>query len=144
MTIFQSIDDAISNGFVLASTRTYTTYRKCIIFGFDTSYPGMKGHSYGIRTEVPDDFTRTWLGALSPPFGQSVEVSIGGSFAGMSGGKRQMDGARKVQMFTQQDFNDAVRSAKAWADAWFRVNPEAMARYNERQLQEKEKRRAPA
>ncbi|MBV7542062.1 hypothetical protein [Acidovorax sp. sic0104] len=124
-------------GFVLACAKTYLAYRQCVLLGADTGGPGMKGLSFGIRAEVPEDFTSNYLGARSAPFGQSVDVSIGGSLSTGAGGRRQAVGGRTVQMFTPQDFENALASARAWVDKWFALHPEAIPRFNARQLEER-------
>jgi len=144
MTVFRSMDDAIAMGFVLAINKTYLTHRGCILFGFDTSGPGIKGASYGIRVEVPEDYTKTYLGARSKPFGQSIDVSIGGSLGSFAGGARRAQGGRIVQMFTPQEFERALHEAKEWTDSWFRAHPDAISLFNERQRKEKELERAAA
>jgi len=136
------MDDAIAMGFVLAINKTYLTHRGCILFGFDTSGPGIKGASYGIRVEVPEDYTKTYLGARSIPFGQSIDVSIGGTLGGFSGGTRKAQGGRVVQMFTPHEFESALHAAKDWTDAWFRAHPDAISLFNERKRKEKEMERA--
>lgn len=62
---FSSVQDAISMGFILGRAHTYLSYRGCIIFGHDTSGRGIKGLSYALRVEVPDEYTSNYLGVLS-------------------------------------------------------------------------------
>lgn len=139
MTKFRTIDEAISRGYVLAEVRQYQPYRGCYILGYDTSGRGFKGYSFGLRVEVPEDFTANYLGVFSErTFGTSVEVKITGPLGRGHGAQalfnRPKDGERGVQMFTRLTYESALVAAREWTDAWFRAHPEAVSRMNERIL----------
>lgn len=126
MTTFSSLDEAIAKGFVIASARQYMVYRHCIFFGHDTSGRGLKGLSFGLRVEVPEEFTTSYLGTVSDKaYGHSTNVQ----FARLSNGS-----VKTLQMFDPREFDEAVRLCKAWADMWFRAHPEAISRINEQKL----------
>ncbi|CAN7641813.1 hypothetical protein LJR129_004972 [Acidovorax sp. LjRoot129] len=118
---FPSATDAISIGFVVAQVKRYQVYKGCFINGFDTSGRGAKGYSFGLRVEVPDDFTPNFLGVQSEKiFGQTIAVSVG-SYSSAA------PKTSTVVMFEPQVFRAALEEARFWVDVWFRAHPEAAA-----------------
>ena len=133
---FATANDAIRSGFVLAEAKRYKTYRGCFINGYDTSGRGARGYSYGLRVEVPDDFTSNYLGAHSDLiFGETVSVAI-------STYSKTVQKASSILMFEPHVFKAAIEDAFLWTDRWFRVHPEAMTMFNEAQLAHRQLRRA--
>lgn len=140
---FATIKAAISEGFVLAERRSYVSYRGCTIFGHDTSGRGLKGCSFGLRVEIPEDFTSNYLGVQSDKiFGASLEVLIGGLGGGVKAYSNRLDMVRhtprtlqcpspnsassRVVMFEPRSFQEAIQDAREWTDRWFRAHPEAL------------------
>lgn len=118
---FPSASDAVSSGFVLAQVKRYQIYKGCYINGFDTSGRGARGYSFGLRVEVPEEFTSNFMGVQSEKiFGSTISVSIG-AYTSTS-----LKSA-VVVMFEPQVFRDAIEEARAWTEMWFRAHPEAAA-----------------
>lgn len=143
MASFVSLDDAIAAGFVVAGPRLYQKYRGCLIHGHDISGRGIKGYSFAIRVEVPEDFTTNYMGVFSDRlFGQSIEVKLSREWSGGAGGQyiqagSGSSGTRQLQMFKGDVYNSAIVAARGWTDAWFRAHPDAISRMNESILAEK-------
>lgn len=124
-------DKAFAAGFVLAEQRkVYGLYKECRIIGADTSGRIPMGLSFALRVEIPEDFTRNYLGVMSDrSFGQSVSVKLAQSGGGAMGGfSAASDTNKVVQMFAPDVLSDAIDDARAWADRWFQFNPDAMER----------------
>ena len=135
---FATANDAIRNGFVLADTKRYKTYRGCFINGYDTSGRGARGYSYGLRVEVPDDFTSNYLGAHSDLiFGETVSVSI-------STYSKTVQKASTILMFEPHVFRAAIEDAIHWTDKWFRAHPAAMEIFNAAQADHRQMGKARA
>ncbi len=139
MASFVSLDDAIAAGFVVAGPRLYQKYRGCLIHGHDTSGRGVRGHSFAIRIEIPEDFTSNYMGVFSDRmFGKSIEVKLVREWNNGTGGLHTQAGigtgsgsARHLQMFAGDVYNSAIVAARGWTDAWFRAHPDAITRMNE-------------
>lgn len=135
---FATANDAIRSGFVLADSKRYKTYRGCFINGYDTSGRGARGYSFGLRVEVPDDFTSNYLGAHSELiFGETVSVSI-------STYSKTVQKASSILMFEPHVFKAAIEDAILWTDRWFRAHPGAMEMFNEAQAARRHMERASA
>lgn len=143
MASFVSLDDAIAAGYVVAGPRLYQKYRGCLIHGHDISGRGIRGYSFAIRIEIPEDFTANYMGVFSDRlFGESIEVKLAREWSKGSGGAGSRDligsgGTRHLQMFAADVYNSAIVAARGWTDAWFRAHPDAIARMNESILAEK-------
>ena len=131
MLTFRNTDDALAAGFVRAeSKRVYVSYKECNILGCDTSGPIPLGLSFALRVEIPEEFTRNYFGVTSDKaFGQSVSVKLAQVSPSQNRGVSiATKGDNIVQMFSPQDMNDALLSARQWTDRWFSYNPEARER----------------
>jgi hypothetical protein len=72
---FSSINEAVNQGFVVAARKEYQSYKGCSIYGHDNSQRGFIGASYGLRVEIPEDFTSNFLGVRSDKiFGHTVSA----------------------------------------------------------------------
>lgn len=140
---FPSVEDAVRNGFIPAAARHYVTYRGCAIIAQDTSGRGARGYSFGLRVEIPDEFTINYLGVLSDEtFGSTVEVQIFGASPEGSltsngqGFKSHTHSGRNrtILMFEPKTYEEAVQGARYWTDKWFRAHPGAMIQANEKRL----------
>ncbi|WP_157497534.1 hypothetical protein [Diaphorobacter sp. J5-51] len=131
MHTFKTARDALAAGFVLAEQRkVYGLHRECRILGVDTSGRIPVGLSFALRVEIPEDYTRNYLGVMSDrSFGQSVSVKLAQAGGGTMGGfSAASDMNKVVQMFHPDDLREAIDGAREWADRWFRYNPDAMER----------------
>lgn len=143
MASFVSLDDALAAGFVVAAPRVYQTYRGCLIHGHDTSGWGIKGNSFALRIEIPEDFTANYMGVFSDRmFGNSVEVAVSREWSGGMGGQYIKAGSgnsngKSLQMFSRIVYESAIVGARSWTDAWFRAHPDAIPKMNERILAQK-------
>lgn len=123
---FSSVNEAVSQGFVIAARKEYQTYKGCSIYGHDNSARGFAGISFGLRVEIPEDFTTNYLGTRSDKiFGKTVNVSV--PSRGSTGS------AQLLLMFEPQVFHEALVSARAWTDAWFHAHPEALTLVSRRE-----------
>jgi|GEM_PF-4212170 len=140
MHAFNTAADAKAAGFVLAVARqVHHTHRGCWIICWDTSGPRPLGLSFGLRVEICEKFTRTYLGVRSDRvFGQSTAVKLAPARTSALGSFRNAsDPGRVVQMFEPSVFEYGLSEARHWIDQWFRHNPDAQERYVLRQAQER-------
>lgn len=131
MLTFRNTDDALAAGFVRAeSKRVYVIYKECNIIGADLSGAIPLGLSFGLRVEIPEEFTRNYLGVISDKsFGKSVPIKLAEvRRSEMWGASFAANNNYIVQMFSPQDMRDALMLAREWTDRWFAYNPEARER----------------
>ena len=120
---FSSLDEAKCQGYVLASDQQYQKYKACSIFGYDRNQRGFRESNFGLRVEVPEEFTRNYMGTRSDRiFGNAITVCVQSKFG--SDGK-----VVKLQMFEPHEFRSALEMARAWTDEWFKAHPEALRLY---------------
>ncbi len=120
---FSSLDEAKCQGYVLAAEQHYQKYKACTIFGYDRNQRGFKVTNFGLRVEVPEEFTRNYMGTRSDRiFGNSITVCVQSKYG--------VDGQLvKIQMFEPHEFRSALEMARAWTDEWFQAHPEALRMY---------------
>ena len=122
---FSSINEAVNQGFVVAARKEYQSYKGCSIYGHDNSQRGFIGASYGLRVEIPEDFTSNFLGVRSDKiFGHTVSANVQAQWGSVGKGQ-------SILVFEPHVFQEALISARAWTDAWFHAHPEAQALFNE-------------
>ena len=120
---FSSLDEAKCQGYVLAAAQQYQKYKECTIFGYDRNQRGFKESNFGLRVEVPEEFTRNYMGTRSDRiFGNAITVCVQSKFG--SDGQ-----VVKLQMFEPHEFRSALEMARDWTDEWFKVHPEALRLY---------------
>ena len=102
-----------------------TSRKGCSIYGHDNSQRGFIGASYGLRVEIPEDFTSNFLGVRSDKiFGHTVSANVQAQWGSVGKGQ-------SILVFEPHVFQEALISARAWTDAWFHAHPEAQALFNE-------------
>ncbi len=117
---FSSIDEARNQGYVLATVQQYQRYKGCSIFGYDRHQRGFAESNFGLRVEIPEEYTPNYLGTRSDRiFGKAVTVAVQSKFG--SDGR-----VVKVQMFEPHEFRIALEMARDWTNEWFRAHPEAL------------------
>ena len=152
---FQTINAAVSLGFVPAGSRKYQAYKGCVIYGFPNGIGGSRGHSYSLRVEVPEELTNNYFGVYSEQlFGLSMEVMIlrgsvsqeqaahrYGSASGLGKDIPATKQGKVALMFEPSQCGEAIASARDWTDKWFRAHPDAWERANEIHLDQRRQER---
>lgn len=120
---FSSLDEAKCQGYVLAADQQYQKYKACSIFGYDRNQRGFRESNFGLRVEVPEEFTRNYMGTRSDRiFGNAITVCVQSKFG--SDGQ-----VVELKMFEPHEFRSALEMARAWTDEWFKAHPEALRLY---------------
>ena len=108
---------------MLAADQQYQKYKACSIFGYDRNQRGFKESNFGLRVEVPEEFTRNYMGTRSDRiFGNAITVCVQSKFG--SDGQ-----VVELKMFEPHEFRSALEMARAWTDEWFKAHPEALRLY---------------
>lgn len=108
---------------MLASDQQYQKYKACSIFGYDRNQRGFRESNFGLRVEVPEEFTRNYMGTRSDRiFGNAITVCVQSKFG--SDGQ-----VVELKMFEPHEFRSALEMARAWTDEWFKAHPEALRLY---------------
>ena len=120
---FSSLDEAKCQGYALAAEQHYQKYKACTIFGYDRNQRGFKESNFGLRVEVPEEFTRNYMGTRSDRiFGNAITVCVQSKFG--SDGQ-----VVELKMYEPHEFRSALEMARAWTDEWFKAHPEALRLY---------------
>ncbi len=108
---------------MLAAEQRYQKYKACTIFGYDRNQRGFKESNFGLRVEVPEEFTRNYMGTRSDRiFGNAITVCVQSKFG--SDGQ-----VVELKMYEPHEFRSALEMARAWTDEWFKAHPEALRLY---------------
>lgn len=121
-----SLEDAISQGYVVAGPQIYEVYRGCNIYGYDLSGSRIKGQVFTVRVEITERFTANYLGNHSlHTFGQSCTLQI-------EHGMHGLGGKQCIHVFTSEVFSKAIEDARRWTDFWFWMHPAPRSRRQHR------------